>query len=119
MVLPTSLVEHFHGIIVNKKMHSIYNPGVFSVVFVHWPLGVYYIWFVVMNGVANWWDWPLAVAYMAATLVFGVSLPVTHWLKDENSPYAFSEDEMARFHVREKMERLRQAEATAAASEQA
>ena len=108
----------FHGIMVNKKMHSIYNPGVFSVVFVHWPLGIYYIWYVVTNGLAHWWDWPLAVVYMAATLVFGVSLPVTHWLKDENSPYAFSEEEMARFHVREKMERLRQAKAHAAASEQ-
>ena len=62
---------------VNKKMHSIYNPGVFSVVFVHWPLGIYYIWYVVTNGLAHWWDWPLAVVYMAATLVFGISLPVT------------------------------------------
>lgn len=54
---------------------------------------------------------------MAGTLIFGVSLPVTHWLKDENSPYAFSEEEMARFHVREKMDRLRQVKASPAASE--
>lgn len=107
----------FHGIIVNKKMRSVYNPGLFSVVFLFWPLGVYYVWYVATNGLAQWWEWPLGFAYMLATLVFGVSLPVTHWMKDENSPYAFSEQEMARFHVREKMARLRQSDANADASE--
>jgi hypothetical protein len=42
----------FHGVMVNKKMHSIYNPGVFSVVFLHWPLGIYYICYVVTHGLA-------------------------------------------------------------------
>jgi Protein of unknown function with HXXEE motif len=95
-----------HGIIINKKMHSIYNPGLFAVVFLHWPIGVYYILYVVMNGFVLWWMWPVAVVIDAAVAFFGVNMPVTHWFADRNSPYQFSEEEMSRFNVREKMERL-------------
>ncbi len=95
----------FHGVIVNKKMRSIYNPGMLSILVMWWPIGIYYLWYVVTNHLAQWWDWPLAFVYMFVTLVVGVSLPVTHWMRDENSPYAFSEAEMARFNVRKKMAR--------------
>ena len=27
-----------HGVVINRKMHSIYNPGLFVVVFLHWPI---------------------------------------------------------------------------------
>jgi len=95
-----------HGIMVNKKMHTVYNPGVFSVIFVHWPVGIFYIWHIVSNGLVAWWMWPVAVGYMLVFLVFGVSLPVTNWLNDKNPKYAFSEQEMARFRVAEKMKKL-------------
>jgi hypothetical protein len=108
----------FHGITSNKRMHSIYNPGVFSMFFLYWPLGIYYIWYVVAHRLGHWWDWPMAVVYMLATLILGISLPVTRWLKDENSRYAFSNEEMAQFRLREKMNRIRQAKGNAAASAQ-
>ncbi len=62
---------------------------------------------IATNGLAPWWTWPLAFVYLAAGAVVGVALPVTRWFADKDSPYAFSKEEMARFHVREKMERLR------------
>lgn len=96
----------FHGIMVNKKLHTIYNPGLISIIFMWWPIGIYYVSYVVKNGLAQWWEWPLAFVYMLVTLIFGVSLPVTKWMRDENSPYAFSGAEMARFHVREKLEQI-------------
>jgi hypothetical protein len=104
-----------HGVMVNKKMQSIYNPGLISIVFMWWPIGIYYIWYVVTNGLAPWWDWPVAVVYMLATLIFGISMPVTHWISGEDYPIAFTEEEMARFHVREKMARIRSAAGVPAA----
>lgn len=35
-----------HGIIMNKRLKSICNPGFFSTVFLQTPIAVYYIWFV-------------------------------------------------------------------------
>ncbi len=29
-----------HGVLINRKMHSLYNPGLFTVVFLHWPIGI-------------------------------------------------------------------------------
>ncbi len=95
-----------HGILINRKMRSIYNPGLFTVVFFHWPIGLYYIWYVSGNGLVQWWMWPAALVLLAAVAFFGVNLPVTRWFLDKDSPYAFSGKEMARFHVEEKMERL-------------
>jgi Protein of unknown function with HXXEE motif len=94
-----------HGILINKKLHAIYNPGLFAVVFLHWPIGIYYIWYVIVNGLVQWWMWPVALVILGAAAFVGVNLPVTRWFKDENSPYPFGENEMARFRVREKMER--------------
>ncbi len=94
-----------HGVLINRKMHSLYNPGLFAVIFLHWPIGLYYIWYVVVNGLVQWWMWPVALVILAAAAFYGVNMPVTHWFKDPASPYPFSEKEMARFHVREKLAR--------------
>jgi hypothetical protein len=95
-----------HGILINRKMRLIYNPGLFSVVFLHWPIGICYIRYVNVNGLVQWWMWPVTIVILAAAAFFGVNMPVTHCFSDKDSPYAFSEKEMARFHVKEKMERL-------------
>ncbi len=97
-----------HGIVINRKLRSIYNPGLFVVVFLHLPIGVYYIWYVVTNGLAVWWTWPIAVVWVAIGAVMGVAMPVTRWFASKDSPYPFSEREMGRFQVKEKVEALRQ-----------
>ncbi len=95
-----------HGILINRKMHSFYNPGLFTVVFLHWPIGLYYIWYVSVNGLVQGWMWPVAVVILVAAILLIVMLPVTRWFIDKDSPYPFSQAEMARFHVREKLQRL-------------
>jgi hypothetical protein len=92
-----------HGILINKKMHTIYNPGLFAVIFLHWPLGIFYIWYVIVNSLVLWWMWPVAIVILAAAAFFGINMPISYWFADKNSPYTFSDKEMARFHVREKM----------------
>ena len=92
-----------HGIVINRKLRSFYNPGLFVVVFGHLPIGIYYIWYVISGGLTQWWDWPLALLWLGLGAVMGVAMPVTKWFANRESPYAFSEREMGRFRVKEKM----------------
>ena len=95
-----------HGIVINRKLRSIYNPGLFAVVFLHVPIGAYYTWYIAAHGLAAWWTWPIAIAWVAFGAVMGVAMPVTKWFASRDSSYPFSEREMARFHVKEKVEAL-------------
>ena len=95
-----------HGIVINRIMRSIYNPGLFVVVFLHWPIGIYYIWYIYTRGLAQLWMWPVAIVLVALAAILGVNMPVTRWFVDPNSPYPFDDKTMARFHVREKMDEL-------------
>ncbi|QEG34363.1 HXXEE domain-containing protein [Bythopirellula goksoeyrii] len=96
----------FHGIQINKKMQSIYNPGLFTAIVLFWPIGIYYMWYVADQNLSAWWMWPVGGAIAFAATFFGVYLPITHWFKDENSCYPFSPQEMARFRVEQKMNHL-------------
>ncbi|MBD3906655.1 HXXEE domain-containing protein [Chryseobacterium sp. Ch-15] len=95
-----------HGIQFNIKMRSIYNPGVFTTVFMFWPVGVYYIHYIYTNGLIEWWTFPVAIVLFIVTLIFGVSLPVTNWFNRKDPKDAFSEKEMSRFGVAEKLQKL-------------
>jgi hypothetical protein len=95
-----------HGVMTNVKLKSLYNPGLAAVVLGHIPVGVYYLWYVHTQGLAGVGDWVAGVAYMLAfQYVFLVKMTY-NWLSDRNSPFPFSEAEMRRFSVRDKLDRL-------------
>lgn len=96
-----------HGIMINRKLRSIYNPGLFSVVFLFWPIGSYYIWYVVANQLVQGWMWPVALVYLALAANIGLNMTAFRWFADPNSPYPFSQSEMERFHVKEKLGKAR------------
>jgi hypothetical protein len=104
-----------HGVLVNVKMKSLYNPGLAAVVLGHIPIGVYYLYYVHAHDLASVWEWVLALLYMFA-LQFVLMLKLGYgWLADRNSPFAFDEVEMRRFSVQEKMDRLRRTDANTTA----
>ena len=95
-----------HGVMTNRKLKSIYNPGLGAVVFLHFPIGIYYIWYIVSNGLVQATDWILAVVYLAIIaggIVNGLTYRV---LANRNSKFPFDQVEMTRFHVKEKMIKL-------------
>lgn len=94
-----------HGIIINVKMKTFYNPGMGAVVFLHWPIGIYYIWYMHANGLVQALDWIVAIACVVAVVIFIVALPV-RLLQDKNSEYPFSKEEMERFNMKEKLAKL-------------
>lgn len=98
-----------HGIVFNRKLRSIYNPGLAAVTLGHVPIGIYYIYYIYYiqtHGLATIWNWVIAVVYMLVfTWVALVKMTYT-WLADRESPYVFDEVEMRRFNVPEKLARL-------------
>ena len=95
-----------HGILTNIKMKTIYNPGLGAVVFLHIPIGAYYIYYILSNGLSSGWDWLIAFVYMIIILRVVLMKLTYDWLADKNSKYVFAEEEMERFHVKEKLESL-------------
>jgi hypothetical protein len=95
-----------HGIMINIRLRTLYNPGLGAVVFLHIPIGIYYIYYILSTGIVSVWDWVIGPAYAALLAFIFFNRVSTVWLADKNSPYVFSEAEMRRFHVQEKLDRL-------------
>ncbi len=95
-----------HGVITNRKLKSTYNPGLGAVVFLHIPIGIYYIYYILSNGLATGTDWLAGVVYLVfAMAVMGKGMTYGV-LASRNSKYPFDQVEMERFHVKEKIAKL-------------
>lgn len=96
-----------HGIMVNIRLKSFYNPGLAAVVFLHVPLGVYYIWYVTTNHLASAGDFVIGAigAILASLLLFGLPIRL---LRSRTSNYPFSAEEMDGF-ARQKVAQIRNA----------
>ena len=93
-----------HGIVVNAKLKSFYNPGLASAIFLHWPIGIYYIHYVVTHQLASTRDLILgSIATVMGAFVM-IILPI-RLLASKTSPYGFPEDEMYRYG-KEKLKRM-------------
>lgn len=92
-----------HGIMTNRKLKSIYNPGLGAVCCIHIPVAVYYIWYITANNLTTSGTWIMGIFYtLAATvLVLGVLTYIV--LPNENTKWVFDPEEMQRFHVQEKL----------------
>lgn len=93
-----------HGIMTNIKMKGIYNPGLGAVVFLHIPIGCYYIWYVSVNGLATSSDWVVGIllTLVAAAVLVGWMTYVI--MATRNTEWVFDKKELARFDVVKKLE---------------
>lgn len=92
-----------HGIMTNIKMKSIYNPGLGAVVFLHIPVGVYYIYYITTNGLASGGTWTIGIIYNIAATGFVLGYLTYIGFSDRNSKWVFDEAELKRFNVEEKL----------------
>ena len=86
-----------HGVVINTRLKTLYNPGLAAVVLGHIPLGIWYL--VEVNGRSqlSGWDWLIGVLILAA-FVRVVMLKVGYGLlADKNTRHPFEPDEMARW----------------------
>jgi Protein of unknown function with HXXEE motif len=92
-----------HGIVTYKKLRSFYNPGLAAVVFLHFPIGGYYIYYISSHDLATTWDWVLGVAYTVVFAYVALIKMTYSWLADPKSRFVFSPVEMKRFGVQSKI----------------
>ncbi len=70
-----------HGFIMNIKNHSFYNPGMGAAVLLHFPIGVYYCWYIVNNDLATGTDFLLGFLAMIGGIFVTLPLPMIIWKK--------------------------------------
>lgn len=87
-----------HGIIINRKLKTFYNPGLAAVVFGHIPLGLWYLIEVYSHRVVSGWDWLFGL--LSLGLFVGlIMLRVGYgFMADKNTKYPFEPQEMARWN---------------------
>jgi hypothetical protein len=76
--------------------NRIYSPGAAAVVFGHLPVGIFWLFFTISNGILHWYDVLLGVIYLAV-FIGGFMLKIGYGvLKSSTSPYPFPEAEFER-----------------------
>lgn len=76
--------------------NRIYSPGAAAVVFGHLPIGIYWFYFTISNGMLHWYDVILGIVYLAL-FIGGFMLKIGYGiLKSPASPYPFPKKEFER-----------------------
>lgn len=84
-----------HGVVMNKKSHTKYSPGMATAIFLMAPMSIYTIWYLATHydiPAWNWWGAALLLPVFLVTLL-GIPLKVT---TDKNSPDRYTAEELSR-----------------------
>ncbi|MEC0171312.1 HXXEE domain-containing protein [Paenibacillus graminis] len=83
----------WHGIFANIKAKTWYNPGLFAVLVFHFPIGGWYLYYIVTHHLASTTDWIIGSVYFVIA-VYLLIIKGNMWLKDIDSPFDFSDKQM-------------------------
>ncbi|CAI8764405.1 HXXEE domain-containing protein [Brevibacillus sp. IT-7CA2] len=83
----------WHGVFANLKAKTLYNPGLFAVIFFHIPIGVWYILHIISTGMVTTSDWIIGTGYFIVA-VYILIVKGNMWLKDESSRYTFTRQQL-------------------------
>lgn len=95
-----------HGLVMNLKMKSPYNPGMISCVLLQLPIGIYYIWYVTANNLATTKDFVLG-SIAALLSIFVLWLGPIAILRSRQSRYPFAPEQMFGFAAEKVKAKLR------------
>lgn len=82
-----------HGVVVNVKLKSFYNPGMASNLLLQLPIGIYYIWFVKTHHLATTTDYVLG-SIAAVLSLFVLWLGPIAIFRSRQSKYPFTAAQM-------------------------
>ncbi len=87
-----------HGILFNKKLGTIYNPGMASIIILFLPICIYYIHYLTVNYGVNLKEWLAALATLLFTSIGALLLPI-QLCKNKKSPDRWPPEEYAKFNT--------------------
>ncbi|MBU9745676.1 HXXEE domain-containing protein [Lachnospiraceae bacterium ASD3451] len=106
-----------HGIAMNIRLKSKYNPGLASTALLQTPVAIYYIWYVVhyMPEQAGqlWWGIPGSLVMLFLTFI----VPIL-FMKDRDSKYPFDDRELYGYNKEHVMRLWEERKAAKAAKEE-
>lgn len=85
-----------HGNVINVRRNSLNNPGFSGVVFLHWSIGIDYIWRVTTNNFASTGDIIIEFIFTIIAAVVTVIM-LLRLSASKESKYPFAEAEMFGF----------------------
>jgi hypothetical protein len=94
-----------HGIVINIRLKSLYNPGLASVILLNFPIGIYYLWYVSAQKLVSTSDVALAIVVCIVGAFVMILLPIK-LMGSRSSEYAFP-DEVFYGYDRQKVEAIR------------
>ncbi len=96
-----------HVIMTPRKIgNKIYSPGASAVVFGHIPLGIWWLYYTISNGLLNWMSVVGGIVYLAV-FIGGFMMKIGYGvLQSEDSKYVFPDDEFERGGYAERIRRL-------------
>lgn len=95
-----------HGIMMNRKMGTLYNPGIGTALFIMIPVGIYSLWYIGSHydiPVWNWWVPALAFPFIAFLTIL---LPILK-CRNKNTTFIFPERDTKGFSISGKAARIR------------
>lgn len=87
-----------HGITMNIRGKTWYNPGMATAICLHLPIGIYYLQYIHHYNLVSGYDYLYAFLTFVLSVLVIIILPV-QLLKDRKTPYPMSEEEIARFNM--------------------
>lgn len=97
-----------HGILTPRKIgNKIYSPGFCAVFFGHVPLGVYWFYYTISNGLLGWSDVVFGLLYQALFIVVFMKKIGYGLLADHDSKYSFPKAEFERGGYAERIRSLK------------
>ncbi len=92
-----------HGVMTNKAMKSVYNPGLGAVVFLHLPVSIYFFWYTLSNNIIQGNDWLYAVLYTILCAALAIGWMTYVFFATKKTKWIFADEELKRFNVEEKI----------------
>lgn len=95
-----------HDILINIRLKSLFSPGAVTAFFLHLPIGIYYFYYIAQHNLAvpalEWWVGFVGTPISAfATILLPILI-----LRNRQSPYHWSADEMKRSNIPARLKKI-------------
>ena len=95
-----------HGLMMNKKMGTIYNPGVGTALFIMVPTGIYALHYIAAHFDIPSWNWWVPICAFPFIAFLTILMPI-RICQDRNSSYAFPERDVKGFEIKHRIAAIR------------
>lgn len=95
-----------HGLVMNRKMGTLYNPGMGTILCCMIPIGIYALWYIAAHYVVPVWNWWVPLLVFPVIAFATIMLPIK-LCQDKDTIYVFPKRDTKGFSIKGKVARIR------------